>query len=195
MKAETGLEAAQRFPAAAAGRNLRRHMKSQTSVGRILLLIGRVVLAAIFLYAAYGKMKPQGNMGWSMGSVRVSLSMFAMEVDSYQLLPTWGVNVVAHALPPFELFLGLWLLSGIALRYSSVITTALLAAFFGILIRAYAMGQQISCGCFGPGEQIGPKRLLIESGFFALAVAVTIGAFLVHRRRSTALNTATAESR
>jgi len=159
-------------------------MKSQTSAGRILLIIGRVVLAAIFIYAAYGKMKPQGSMGWSVGSVRVSLSMFAMEVDSYQLLPTWGVNLVAHALPPFELFLGLWLLSGIALRYSSVITTALLAVFFGLLIRAYAMGQQISCGCFGPGEQIGPKRLLIEGGFFALAVAVTIGAFLVHRRRS-----------
>lgn len=113
--------------------------------------------------------------------------MFAMEVDSYQLLPARGVNFVAHTLPPFELFLGIWLLSGIALRYSALITALLLAAFFGILIHAYAMGQEISCGCFGPGEQIGPKRLLIEGGFFALALAVTFGAFLVHRHRSSTL--------
>lgn len=162
-------------------------MTSHTNFGRILLLIARVALAAIFIYAAYAKMKPPANMKWSVGSVRVALSMFAMEVDSYQLLPTAGVNFVAHTLPPFELFLGLWLLSGIALRYSSTITTLLLAGFFAMLIRAYVLGQQISCGCFGPGEQIGPKRLLIEGGFFALALAVTIGAFLLHRLKSTTL--------
>jgi uncharacterized membrane protein YphA (DoxX/SURF4 family) len=162
-------------------------MKSPSSTGRILLVIGRVVLALIFIYAAYAKMKPPANLHWSAGTVRISLSMFAMEVDSYQLLPTWGVNLVAHTLPPFELFLGLWLLSGVALRFSSLITALILAAFFALLIRAYAMGQQISCGCFGPGEQIGPKRLLIEGGFFGLALAVTIGAFLIHRHRSTRL--------
>lgn len=162
-------------------------MTSQSTIGRILLLAGRIVLAAIFIYAAYAKMKPPINMKWSVGSVRVSLSMFAMEVDSYQLLPTAGVNFVAHTLPPFELFLGLWLISGIALRYSSVITTLLLAGFFTLLIRAYVLGQEISCGCFGPGERIGPNRLLIESAFFALALVVAIGAFVVHRRKATAL--------
>jgi uncharacterized membrane protein YphA (DoxX/SURF4 family) len=158
-------------------------MKAQSSIGRILLIVGRVALAALFIYAAYAKMKPEMNTGWSVGSVRVSLSMFAMEVDSFQILPTWGVNFVAHALPPFEVFLGLWLLAGIALRYSSLVTTLLLAAFFGLLIHAYVLGQEISCGCFGPGEHIGPQRLLIEGCFFALSLAVTIGAFIAHRRR------------
>jgi uncharacterized membrane protein YphA (DoxX/SURF4 family) len=162
-------------------------MKPETSAGRVLLVIGRIALAVIFIYAAYAKMKPPAHLRWSVGTVRISLSMFAMEVDSYQLLPTWGVNFVAHTLPPFELFLGLWLLSGIALRYSSLIITLLLGGFFGVLIHAYALGQEISCGCFGPGEQIGPKRLLIESGFLGLALAVTIGAFLLHRHRSTTL--------
>jgi putative oxidoreductase len=162
-------------------------MRSQSSIGRILLVIGRVVLALIFIYAAYAKMKPPVNLHWSVGTVRISLSMFAMEVDSFQLLPTWGVNLVAHALPPFELFLGLWLLTGIVLRYSSLITTLLLAAFFGLLIHAYALGQEISCGCFGPGEHIGPQRLLIESGFLVLALAVTIGAFILHRRSANPL--------
>lgn len=156
-------------------------MKPASNAARLLLLLGRVALAIIFIYAAYAKFEPQGAMHWSLGSVRVSLSMFAMEVDSYQLLPTWGVNLVAHLLPPFELFLGLWLLSGIALRYSALITTLLLAGFFAGLTRAYALGQEISCGCFGPGERIGPKRLVIEGVFLALALGVTIGAFLIHR--------------
>lgn len=162
-------------------------MKPQRSVGRILLLLGRVALALIFIYAAYAKTKPEANMRWSLGSVRISLSMFAMEVDSYQILPTWGVSLVAHVLPPFELLLGIWLLSGMALRYSSLITTLLLTGFFAVLLHAYATGQEISCGCFGPGEQIGPERLLIESGFLALALAVTIGAFLERRHRASAL--------
>ncbi|HEX5422138.1 MAG TPA: MauE/DoxX family redox-associated membrane protein [Candidatus Acidoferrales bacterium] len=162
-------------------------MESRTSIGRVLLIIGRIALAALFIYAAYAKMKPQMKTGWSAGSVRVSLSMFAMEVDSFQVLPPWAVNFVAHALPPFELFLGLWLLTGIVLRYSSLITTLLLAGFFGVLIHAYALGQEISCGCFGPGEHIGPERLLIEGCFLAVALAVTIGAFVVHRSRSSRL--------
>jgi uncharacterized membrane protein YphA (DoxX/SURF4 family) len=170
-------------------------MRPQSSVGRILLIVGRVALAILFIYAAYAKMKPEMNTGWSVGSVRVSLSMFAMEVDSFQILPTWGVNFVAHTLPSFEVFLGLWLLAGIALRYSSLITTLLLAAFFTLLIHAYVRGQEISCGCFGPGEHIGPQRLLIEGCFFALSLAVTIGAFVAHRRRSALPEPSSVEAR
>jgi uncharacterized membrane protein YphA (DoxX/SURF4 family) len=153
-------------------------------LGRILLVLGRVALAAIFLYAAYAKLKPQGTMPWSAGSLRVSLSMFAMQVDSYQLLPPWAVNAVAHLLPPFELFLGLWLLSGLGLRWATLITSLLLAGFFTGMVRAYAMGQEISCGCFGPGEQIGPKTLLRDGSLLAVAVGITIGAFLIRRRRN-----------
>lgn len=154
------------------------------SLVRVLLVVGRVALAAIFLYAAYVKLKPEGTMPWSAGSLRVSLSMFAMQVDSYQLLPPWAVNVVAHFLPPFELFLGLWLLSGIALRWAGLVTTLLLAGFFTGMVRAYAMGQEISCGCFGPGEQIGPKTLLRDGSLLAVAAGITIGAFLIRRQQN-----------
>jgi uncharacterized membrane protein YphA (DoxX/SURF4 family) len=154
------------------------------SWGRILLLVGRLALAAIFIFAAYAKMKPPGGLPWSLASVRTSLSMFAMGVDSYQMLPQWAVSPLAHWLPPFELALGLWLLSGIASRISSLVSTLLICVFFAAMTSAYERGLTISCGCFGPGAQIGPKRL-IEEGltFFPLALAVTIGAFLIHRKR------------
>jgi uncharacterized membrane protein YphA (DoxX/SURF4 family) len=150
----------------------------------ILLIVGRLALAAIFLFAAYAKLKPQAAMPWSGASIRTSLSMFAMQVDSYQLLPPQLVSPAAHFLPLFELFLGLWLLSGIWLRYSSLVTTLLLGAFFAMMVRTYRMGLEINCGCFGPGERLGPKTLLRDGSLLALALAVTIGAFMLHRRRS-----------
>lgn len=159
--------------------------KTSVRVGRVLLLLGRLALAGIFLFAAYAKMKPQGSMPWSLASVRVSLSMFAMQVDSYELLPQTAVNFVAHWLPPFELFLGLWLLAGVALRYSALAATLLIAGFFAVVVRSYAAGLEINCGCFGPGEKLGPWTLARDGSMLAAAIAVTVAAFVMHRRRST----------
>ncbi len=80
------------------------------------------MLASIFLIAGYAKVKPQLSMPWSIASVRTSITLFAMQVDSYQMLPPSGVNAIAHHPAVFELFLGLWLLSGIgpAIFISSV---------------------------------------------------------------------------
>jgi hypothetical protein len=153
-------------------------------LGRVLLIIGRIALACIFLAAAYAKLKPQADVGWSMGSVRTSLAMFGMQVDSYQLLSPGMVNFVSHTLPPFELFLGLWLLSGVLLPASTLITTLLLGGFFSVMVRSYRMGLEINCGCFGPGERLGPMTLLRDGSMLALAIAVTIGAFWMYRRRS-----------
>jgi uncharacterized membrane protein YphA (DoxX/SURF4 family) len=151
-------------------------------LGRILLLVGRIALAGVFLAAAYAKLKPEGEMPWSPRSVKTSLAMFAMQVDSYQLLSVKAVNFVAHALPPFELFLGLWLLSGLALRYSSLITMLLLGGFFTVMVRTFALGLEVSCGCFGPGEQLGTKTLLRDGALLALSLAVCVGAFLSPRK-------------
>jgi uncharacterized membrane protein YphA (DoxX/SURF4 family) len=152
------------------------------SLGRIVLVLGRLVLAAIFIFAAYAKMKPQAAMSWSSASVRTSLSMFAMQVDSYQLLPPQFVSPAAHFLPPFELFLGLWLLSGVLVRYSALTTTLLLSAFFAMMVRTYRMGLEINCGCFGPGERLGMGTLVRDGSLLAFAIVVTVGAFLLHRR-------------
>ena len=168
-------------------------------MGRILLLVGRLALAVIFIYAAYAKMKPTGSMPWSAGSVKTSLAMFALGVDSYNMLPPWAVSPVAYLLPPFELVLGLWLLSGIGLRFSSLVSALLVGTFILVMVSAYERGLTISCGCFGPGEQVGP-RTLIRDGllFFPLALGVMIGAFVTRRKpnanaASTAIPQAPAE--
>jgi uncharacterized membrane protein YphA (DoxX/SURF4 family) len=88
---------------------------------------------------------------------------------------------MARTLPPFELILGLGLISGIWQRWFSLVASLLLLLFFSVMVRSYAMGLQIDCGCFGPGEALGPKTLARDFTMLALAVAVTIGSFRMQR--------------
>ena len=159
------------------------------SLGPILLLIGRLGLALILLAAAYGKLRPQTAAPWSLASLAVtpqslglSMTFFAMQVDSYQLLPPWAVSPFAHALPWVELALGVLLLSGILLRYVALAAVLLLALFYAVVIRTYALHLSINCGCFGPNERLGAWTLVRDGAMLALGIAVTAGAFILHRR-------------
>jgi putative oxidoreductase len=140
---------------------------------RWMVLGGRVFLAVIFLFAAWTKMP------W-----RQPAALFAMTIDSYRLLPFWGVNLVAQTLPWVELAIGLLLLSGRGLRTVTTIASLLLLGFFTLMVRTYALGLEINCGCFGPGERLGPLSLVRDGTLLAVSLAVTVGAFLLHRRRS-----------
>jgi uncharacterized membrane protein YphA (DoxX/SURF4 family) len=147
------------------------------SLPRILLLLGRIALGAIFVYAAWTKLHPP---------VAISLSLFALQVDSYRMLPPWAVNVVAHTLPFLELALGALLMIGWPLRIASSVTSLLLLTFFGTMVRSYALGLEINCGCFGPNEKLGATTLLRDGALLALALGVTIGAFWIARGRARA---------
>lgn len=166
---------------------------SNWSTGRILLLLGRLALAVIFLAAAYGKLSPLTAKQWTMSSLKVtpaslelSMTFFAMQLSSYQMLPAWAINPIAHTLPWVELALGILLLTGIGLRYVGIVATVLLAAFWAVIIRSYALHLGINCGCFGPNEKLTGWRVLEDGCFFTLGLAVTIGAFVRHRRHRAA---------
>ena len=147
---------------------------------RALLLLGRVVLGAIFLFAAYTKLYFNG--GWHLGDYHF---FFGMAINSYNLLPVWAVELLARILPWFELALGVFLIVGIGLRWTGLIASALLLVFISAMTRAYILGLEIMCGCFGNNEKLGPWTLIRDSSMLVLALAVTIGAFLIKRRRTT----------
>ena len=170
-------------------------LSSRWSAGRLLLQLGRLALAVVFLAAAYGKLRPQNAVPWSLASLKItptslglSMTFFAMEVDSYQLLPPRAVSPFAHALPWTELGLGVLLLAGFALRYVSLASTLLLALFYAVVIRSYALHLTINCGCFGPNEKLDAWTLVRDGFLFALGIAVTIAAFTIQRRRCHALS-------
>jgi uncharacterized membrane protein YphA (DoxX/SURF4 family) len=157
---------------------------SRGNTGRKLLIIGRIALAIIFLAAAFGKLKPLAGMPWTIASVKTSLAMFAMGVDSYQILPPWAVSPMAHFLPFFEIVLGIWLLSGITLRLSSLLSTLAICVFIYAMFSAWRRGLSINCGCFGQGgKPIGPVDMMRDGLIFLpLSLAVFIGSLLMKRK-------------
>lgn len=161
--------------------------------GRVLLLAGRLALAAVFLLAAYGKLRPQNVRPWTLESLKVtpttlnlSMAFFAMQVDSYQLLPPWAIAPFARTLSWIELALGILLLGGWALRYVALASALLLALFFAVTIRTYALHLAINCGCFGPNETLDAWTIFRDASLVALAIGVTVAAFIVQRRKRVA---------
>ena len=124
-----------------------------------LALALRLVLGAVFVYAAYTKL-------------RQSWLLFALSIDSYQLLPQWAVLTLARTLPWVEFTLGVLLVAGVWLRYTSVAAGAILALFFAIMVYQYAIGAGIDCGCFGVGEALSWKTLARDGVLLAGAVAL-----------------------
>jgi hypothetical protein len=155
---------------------------------RWALLVLRIALGAVFAYAAYVKL----TTPWEL---------FAGAIADYKLLPAWAVNPLARTLPWAELLIGLVLAGGILLRAAAACVIAvadsippraallllrtastacslLLLVFFSLMVRADVLHQEISCGCFGPGELISWKTLLRDGSLLAASLAVTWLSFL-----------------
>jgi len=128
------------------------------------LLVGRLALGATFLYAAYSKLRHP----WAL---------FAMAVNSYQLLPDWAVVAVARVLPWLELAMGLLLVLGYKLRYIAAAASALLLLFFSVMVRSYFKRLGIDCGCFGLGEKLGVRTLVRDGLFVLFSLSLTAAAF------------------
>src|SRR5271157_5805607 len=147
---------------------------------RVFLLIGRMALAVIFIYA--GAVKLFGLAIHPRPAVGLALSYFALQVDSYQLLPPWAVQFVAHTLPLAEMAIGLMLLLGWLLPIWSTLVTVLVAGLFASVVRAYALGLQINCGCFAKPEPLTGITVLRDGALLLLAVLMTVFAFHEARR-------------
>lgn len=137
---------------------------SQLRRARLLVLLGRLGLGAVFLYAAYTKLQ----LPWIS---------FAATIEAYKLLPESGVIFVARTLPWFEAALGAMLVLGFGLRWVAAAASALLLAFFAIMVRSYALGLEIDCGCFGPGDALSWKTLVRDGLLTSVAVALAIFSF------------------
>ncbi len=148
---------------------------------RIIIWIGRLVLAGIFIYAGYSKLFTPNLMLQSFFmfkfSISSNISNFGQQVRSYELLSESGVSFVSHVLPPAELVLGFLLLLGWRLRIWATIVTLILLGFISVVTRAYLLGMQIDCGCFGKPEPLTGVTVLRDGALLLLAVLMTVFAF------------------
>lgn len=137
---------------------------SRNNVLRVVTIVLRVVVGAVFVYAAYTKLKDP----WVL---------FAMSIDSYGILPLRSVEFVAKTLPWFEVALGVALISGFYRRITTAIGTLLMLAFIVAMAWAKMHGKQIDCGCFGPGEAIGVWSILRDVSIGLALLFVTVMSF------------------
>ena len=101
---------------------------------RILPLIVRMILGALFLLASIDKiLYPQ---------------IFAEAITNYRILPDAVINLTAIVLPWMEFLVGLCLVSGIWVPGASLLSALLLMVFLGATLFNVARGLDIECGCF-----------------------------------------------
>ena len=144
-------------------------MTSSGRVVRTALLVVRIVLGAVFGYAAWLKLQEP----WEL---------FALAINGYGLLPLKAVEIVARTLPWIEMALGVVLIVGFGLRISATVASLVLLVFFSLMVRAYFQRKEISCGCFWLGEIISWWTLLRDGTMLAGALLLTWSAFQRQRQ-------------
>jgi uncharacterized membrane protein YphA (DoxX/SURF4 family) len=107
-------------------------------MNRVLLVVCRVVLGAIFLYAAASKVP--------------DMAAFAKDVANYRLLPAALVPWAAVLVAGVEIAAGVALVTGFGARAAALVAATVLVAFIAGLSQALLRGIDLRCGCFG-GEE------------------------------------------
>src|ERR1700691_3378201 len=121
-------------------------------------------LAAVFIYAGIEKMR--------------DTLQFADSIGAFGILPSSFINLVALAMPPFEVACGLLLLWPPTRRVGALAIALLSVMFFAVLLSALLRGLTLDCGCFGSGAPSRP-RMWVELG---LNVALFAGSAFVYLR-------------
>lgn len=106
-----------------------------TDRGRALVLLLRLVLAAIFAFAALPKL--------------LDPIAFARDIDNYRMVPDALIGPLALLLPAAELVIALALVTGVQARGAAIVSALLLFGFAGGMIQAIVRGINLDCGCFG----------------------------------------------
>lgn len=151
-----------------------------SNLRRLIIWIGRLVLAAVFIYAGYAKLfRPDMS---PHPSIPIARSLFALQIDSYQMLPAWAVLFVAKWLPIVEIAIGLLLLIGFGLRIWAVVVTLIIGGFFAVVLRAYLLHLDINCGCFAKPEPLTGWTVVRDGALLLLAVLMTVFAFQEARK-------------
>ncbi|MCB9357506.1 MAG: DoxX family membrane protein [Calditrichaeota bacterium] len=133
----------------------------------------RLLLAAVFLYAAWPKM--------------MDPTAFAKAITNYKLsLPVIGQNYVfasAILLPPLEAVCAASLLITRFRRGAALVLTLLLIFFTIMIVQAVLRGFNIDCGCFGISEtasalatKVGWSKVIENLGLLFAAVFVYLRA-------------------
>ena len=126
---------------------------------RPLLLLFRVVLGGLFIYA--GIVKVVDPLG------------FAQDIRNYQLVGQSISFIAAVILPWLEILAGAFLVAGISKRGAALVIAGLLVFFIVLTLVTMARGLDIECGCFGSlSRKSGWSVVFEDLGMLALSLCI-----------------------
>lgn len=115
---------------------------------RTVLLVFRVVLGALFVYAGAAKaLEPLA---------------FAQNIRNYQLVGQSLSLVAAFILPWLEILAGAFLAAGAWKRGAALVISGLLVFFVVLTVVTMARGLDVDCGCFGAVERKAGLSVIVE---------------------------------
>lgn len=133
----------------------------------------RLLLAGLFLYAAWPKLLDPTEFARSITNYKVVLPIVGQDY----------VYLTAMFLPALEAVAAVSLFLPKFRRSAALIIAFLLALFIVLILQAVLRGLNIDCGCFGSSEasaalatKVGWNKILENLGFLAAAIFVYLRA-------------------
>jgi putative oxidoreductase len=148
-------------------------------VGKIAMLLVRLAVAGVFLYAGVMKI-------WDFRHGQSATPDFTVAIQHFELLPSPDLAVaLAVYLPWLEVTAALTLFVRRLAFGAATAAAGMTAVFLIALGSAWARGLDISCGCFGKDEVSTDYRTLMIRDGVLLCAAVVL---LVREARRSTLN-------
>lgn len=152
------------------------------ALGRFILLVCRLAVAALFLFAAYQKLFASSD----------APQKFALSINSFKILPEHLVPLAAAAIPWIEVICGLLLIVGLWTRAASALLGVMLIAFTIAVASVLLRNMSLTCGCFGKFSlicahdkmswcKVGENAIILAP---TLLVAIFGGGFLAMERNT-----------
>lgn len=145
--------------------------------GKITVLLLRLIVAGVFLYAGVMKI-------WDFRHGQSATPDFTVAIQHFELLPNPDLAVLlAVYLPWLEVTAALTLfVKRLALGAATAITGMTLV-FLGAILSAWARGLDISCGCFGKEAVATNYPSLVIRDVLLLAAALALVLWEARRER------------
>jgi uncharacterized membrane protein YphA (DoxX/SURF4 family) len=128
---------------------------------KAVLLVFRLVLGALFLYA---------------GAVKVGQPLnFAQSVRNYQLVGQSLSFIAALVMPWLEILAGAFLIAGVWKRGAALALSTLLVFFVALTVVTMIRGLDIDCGCFGAVDRKAGLGVILEDlGMLYLGLCILL---------------------
>ena len=147
--------------------------------GKIIVLLLRLAVAAIFLSAGLAKI-------WDFRHGQSATPDFTIAIQHFEILPAPDLAVaLAVYLPWLEVTAALTLFVKRLALGAATAVTGMTAVFLVALGSAWKRGLDISCGCFGK-EEVSinyPTLMLRDSLLLAAALVLVVWETRRHRKR------------